>query len=172
MKVTISCHLYLESCPDAGFLKRVKAEGSDKRLISKQRKMSVLYGTWKQLYHLDARVWVPCVSPCRVFLKLFVCLCFLRRCFPLIQHKSTVNFLNTYHTAHWLSLQFSSVAQSRLTLCDLMTHSTPGLPDHHQLPEFTQTHVHQVGDAIQPSHPLSSPSPPAPNPSQHQGLFQ
>ena len=53
-----------------------------------------------------------------------------------------------------------------------MNHSTPGLPVHHQLPEFTQTHVHWVADAIQPSHPLSSPSPPAPNPSQHQGLFQ
>ena len=53
-----------------------------------------------------------------------------------------------------------------------MNRSTPGLPVHHQLPEFTQTHVHWVGDAIQPSHPLSSPSPPAPNPSQHQGLFQ
>ena len=53
-----------------------------------------------------------------------------------------------------------------------MNHSTPGLPVHHQLPEFTQTHVHWVGDAIQPSYPLSSPSPPAPNPSQHQGLFQ
>ena len=53
-----------------------------------------------------------------------------------------------------------------------MNRSTPGLPVHHQLPEFTQTHVHQVGDAIQPSHPLSSPLPPAPNPSQHQGLFQ
>ena len=52
-----------------------------------------------------------------------------------------------------------------------MNRSTPGLPVHHQLPEFTQTHVHRVGDAIQPSHPLSSPSPPAPNPSQHQGLF-
>ena len=66
----------------------------------------------------------------------------------------------------------SSVAQSCPTLCNPMNHSTPGLPVHHQLPEFTQTHVHQVGDAIQPSHPLSSPSPPAPNPSQHQGLFQ
>ena len=51
-----------------------------------------------------------------------------------------------------------------------MNHSTPGLPVHHQLPEFTQTHIHRVGDTIQPSHPLSSPSPPAPNPSQHQGL--
>ena len=66
--------------------------------------------------------------------------------------------------------QFSSVAQSRPTLCDPMNRSTPGLPVHHQFPEFTQTHVHRVSDAIQPSHPLSSPSPPAPNPSQHQSL--
>ena len=71
-----------------------------------------------------------------------------------------------------LSVQFSSVTQSRPTLCNPMNHSTPGLPVHHQLTEFTQTHVHRVSDAIQPSHPLSSPSPPAPNPSQNQGLFQ
>ena len=70
------------------------------------------------------------------------------------------------------SVQFSSVAQSCPTLCDPMNCSTPGLPVHHQLPEFTQTHIHRVSDAIQPSHPLSSPSPPAPNPSQHQSLFQ
>ena len=70
------------------------------------------------------------------------------------------------------SFQFSSVAQSCLTLCDPMNCSTPGLPVYHQLPEFTQTHVHLVGDAIQPSHPLSSRSPPAPNPPQHQSLFQ
>ena len=69
-------------------------------------------------------------------------------------------------------VQFSPVAQSRPTLCDPMDCSTPGLPVHHQLPEFTQTHVHRVGDAIQPSQPLSSPSPPAFNLSQHQGLFQ
>ena len=69
------------------------------------------------------------------------------------------------------SVQFSSVAQSCPTLCDPMNCSTPGLPVHHQLPEFAQTHVQRVGDAIQPAHPLSSPSP-APNPSQHQGLFQ
>ena len=68
--------------------------------------------------------------------------------------------------------QFSSVAQSCPTFCDPMNRSTPSLPIHHQLPEFTQTHVHGVGDTIQLSHPLSSPSPPAPNPSQHQGLFQ
>ena len=69
-------------------------------------------------------------------------------------------------------IQFSSVAQSCPTLCDPMNHSTQGLPVHHQLPEFTQTHVHRVGDAIQPSYPLSSPSPPALNLSQHQGLFK
>ena len=70
------------------------------------------------------------------------------------------------------SVQFSSVAQSCPTLCDPMNRSTPGLPVQHQLPEFTQTQVHRVRDGIQPSHPLSSPSPLAPNPSQHQSLFQ
>ena len=70
------------------------------------------------------------------------------------------------------SVQFSSVAQSCLTLCDPMNCSMPGHPVHHQLPEFTQTDVHRIGDAIQPSNSLSSPSPPAPNPSQHQSLFQ
>ena len=71
-----------------------------------------------------------------------------------------------------VSVQFISIAQSCPTLCDPMNHRTPGLSVHHHLPEFTQTHVHRVSDAIQPSHPLSSPSPPAPNPSQHQSLFQ
>ena len=75
-------------------------------------------------------------------------------------------------TALLCSVQFSSVAQLCPTLCDPMNRSTPGLPVHHQLPEFTQTHVHRVSDATQPSHPLSSPSPPATNPSQHQGLLQ
>ena len=70
-----------------------------------------------------------------------------------------------------IQIQFSSVAQSCPPLCNPMNRSTPGLPVHHQLPEFTQTHVHRVSDAIQPSHPLSSPSPPALNPSQHQSLF-
>ena len=70
------------------------------------------------------------------------------------------------------TVQFSSVSQSCPTLCDPMNCSTPGLPVHHQLPEFPQTHVHRVSEAIHPSHPLSSPSPPAPNPSQHQSLFQ
>ena len=65
------------------------------------------------------------------------------------------------------NIQISSVSQSCLTLCDPMNFSTPGFPVHHKLREFTQTHVHRVGDAIQPSHPPSSPSPPALNPSQH-----
>ena len=77
----------------------------------------------------------------------------------------------TLRTPHTYTHQFSSAAQLCPTLCDPMNHSTPGLPVHHQLPEFIQTHVHRVHDAIQPSHPLSSPSP-AHNPSQHQSLFQ
>ena len=90
-----------------------------------------------------------------------------------------ISFSNPYGRPGYFHLSkvlpqryFSSVAQSCPTLCDPMNRSTPGLPVHHQLPEFTQTHVHRVGDAIQPSHPPSSPSPPASNPSQHQGLFQ
>ena len=70
------------------------------------------------------------------------------------------------------SVQLNSVAQSCPTLCEPINCSTPGLPVHHQLLEFTQTHVHQFCDAFQPSHALSSPFPPAPNPSQHQSLFQ
>ena len=73
---------------------------------------------------------------------------------------------------HITSVQFSLVAQLCPTLCDPMNRSTPGLPVQHQLPEFTETHVHRVSDAIQPSHPLPSPSPPAPNPSRHQSLLQ
>ena len=70
--------------------------------------------------------------------------------------------MTRFHSLLRVSNQFSSVARSCPTLCDPMDSSTPGLPDHYQLPEFTQTHVHWVSDAIQPSHPLSSPSPPAP----------
>ena len=79
---------------------------------------------------------------------------------------------NIYICIQNISVQFSSVAQSCPTLCDPMNHSTSGLPVHHQLLEFTQTHIHRVSDAIQPSHPLWSPSPPSPNPFQYQGLFQ
>ena len=92
-------------------------------------------------------------------------------CFPVCVH-SIVFSPSPFLANGYFTLQFSSVPQSCPTLCDPMNHSTPGLPVHHQLLEFTQTHVHLVGNAIQPSHPLSSPSPPTPNPSQHQGLFQ
>ena len=80
---------------------------------------------------------------------------------------------NGHYNCYFIrSDQIRSVTQSCLTLCDPMNRSTPGLPVHHQLPEFTETHIHWVSDAIQPSHLLSSPSPPAPNPSQHHSLFQ
>ena len=87
--------------------------------------------------------------------------------YPRVQTRQVKRCSTSYH-----SVQFSSVAQSCPTLCDPTNRSTPGLPVHHQLLEFTRTHVHRVSNAIQPSHPLSSPSPPAPNPSQHQSLFQ
>ena len=88
---------------------------------------------------------------------------------------TTVTYIICYNTStilhtHHSSVQFSSVPQSCPTLCNPINHSMPGLPVHHQLPEFTQTHVHRVGDAIQPSHPLLSPSPLAPNRSQHQSF--
>ena len=91
-------------------------------------------------------------------------------------YNNKIIFIHTPETGsrpqRFSSVQFSSVTQLCLTLCDPMNCSTPGLSVHHQLPEYTQTHVHWVGDAIQTSHPLSSPSPPAPNPFQHQSLFQ
>ena len=110
-------------------------------------------------------------------------------CNKYICHYSHQNLNHSYHpskiscffcavfsllswNSNYMYVQFSSVAQSCLTLGEPMNHSMPGLPVHHQLPEFIQTHVHWVGDAIQPSHPLSSPSPPALNLSQHQGLLK
>ena len=104
------------------------------------------------------RVWAKGKQKCHAVSYSFECCVFLSTWLPL--------------TTYYCSVQFSSVTQSCLTLCDPMNRSTPGLPVHHQLPESTQTHVHWVGDAIQPSHPLSSPSLPAFNLSQHQGLFQ
>ena len=102
----------------------------------------------------------------------------LRGLFPTTLYVSVFCFscqsqagMGNFNSSVWVS-SVRSVAQSCLTLCNPMNCSTPGLPVHHQLPDFTQTHVHRVSDAIQPSHPLSSPSPPAPNPSQHQSLFQ
>ena len=86
--------------------------------------------------------------------------------------KKLTKDINRHFSKKDISLSVSSVAQSCPTLYDSMDCSTPSFPVHHQLLEFTQTHVHWVGDAIQPSHPLSSPSPPALNLSQHEGLFQ
>ena len=91
--------------------------------------------------------------------------------FPHLLPLATTSLIS-FSMSLFVSVQFSSVTQSSLTLCDPMNRSTPGLPVHHELPKSTQTHVHRVGDAIQPSHPLSPPSPPALNLSQHQGLFK
>ena len=93
-----------------------------------------------------------------------------------VQHRTWKNFMN-WHVCCFVfcsvSPNMSSIpVQSRPTLCNPMNHSTPGLPVHHQLPELTHTHIHRASDAIQPSHPLLSPSPPAFNLSQHQSLFQ
>ena len=100
------------------------------------------------------------------------CLFFVLFFIAALYQVEEVPFYSKFCWMFYYERVFSSVAQSRPTLCDPMIHSTPGLPVHHQLPEFTQTHIHWVGDTIQLSHPLSSPFPPAPNPSPHQGLFQ
>ena len=96
----------------------------------------------------------------------------LTRLKQLSRHTRKIQKLANKTMFYFSSVQFSSVSQSCPTLCDPMNCSTPGLPVHHQIPKFTQIHVHRVGDTIQPSHPLSFPSPPALNPSQHQSLFQ
>ena len=105
------------------------------------------------------------VIPCELYLKMSLWNTLDQLPLLMIQDK----FIKLYL---FMILQFSSVAQPCPTFCDPMDCSVPGLPIHHQLQEFAQTHVHWVGDAIQPSHPLSSPSPAIFNPSQHQGLFQ
>ena len=104
-------------------------------------------------------------------MKIF-CMLYFRQCRCWNIPVSRKDMERLVVTVSWDMYQFSSVTQSCPTLCDPMNCSTPGLPVQHQLLEFTQTHVHRVGDAIQPSHPMSSPFPPAPNPSQHQSLFQ
>ena len=125
----------------------------------------VKYSLFILYTHIDKNVYFYCVY--KIYMEFFHILrdiyrcIFLSKCF--IQHKQIASIFVCP------SVQFSSVAQLCLTLCDPVNHSTPGLSVHHQLPEFTQTHVHRVGDAIQPSYPLSSPSPPAPNPPKHQG---
>ena len=107
------------------------------------------------------------VMECSNFILLHVVVQFSQHHFLKL-----LSFLHCIFLTPLTQIQIRSVAQSCPTLCDPMNHSMPGLPVHHQLPEFTQTHVHRVSDAIQPSHPLSSPSPLAPNLSQHHSLFQ
>ena len=115
-----------------------------------------------------------CLTPLSCFLLNIILetLWWLKQIYIYIYNGSRNLFQNYIALVFKLIHQFSLVTQSCPTLCDPMNHSTPGLPVHHQLLEFTQTHVHRVRDAIQPSHPGSSPSPPAPNPSQHHSLFQ
>ena len=103
---------------------------------------------------------------------LFMCIGFLTTQMLEYPKSTRLNFESHSHSGHTRSVQFSSVTQLCLTPCDPMNCSTPGLPVHHQLPEFTQTHVHRLRDAIQPVHPLPFPSPLAPSPSQNQSLFQ
>ena len=108
---------------------------------------------------------LPVINPIFSFSSCPCCHCWWRQCLCCV---SVISILAFYPS----SVQFSSVAQLCPTLCDPMNRRTPGLPGPHQLPESTQSHVHLVGDAIQSSHPLSSPSPPACNLSQHRGLFK
>ena len=107
-----------------------------------------------------------------IFRVKFILVYFIKNLLLWLLREISVCCIQSFTVLLFVSNQFSSVALSCQTLCHPMNCSTPGLPVHHKHPEFTQTHVHRVGDAIQSSHPLSSPSPPAPNPSQHQGLFQ
>ena len=120
-----------------------------------------------KIYSKPSRIQVPTFFP-----NLFKSTPPKERCTHTQFPRTQLTYLPRPLFKRILSVQFSSVTQSCPTLCNPMNSSTPDLPVHHQLPEFTQIHVHRVGDAIQTSHPLSSPSPPAPNPSQHQGLFQ
>ena len=102
----------------------------------------------------------------------YLCNCSRWKSGSILDFPSLTTLIKLYPFPLISSVQFSSFAQPCPTLCNPINRSTPGLPVHYQLPEFTQTHVHRVSDAIQPSHPLLSPSPLAPNTSQHQGLFQ
>ena len=115
-------------------------------------------------FHVTLSIYLTRSYP----LPIVCSVCLFLHCCPVNKFFSTI-FLDSVYMH---SVQLSSVTQSCLTLCDPMNHSKPGLPVHHQPPKFTQIHIHWVSVAIQPSHPLSSPFPPAPDPSQHQSFFQ
>ena len=141
-------------------------------IVSTQRPNLHLQLGWQVLYHWatwEALLHGYCITD-REIQSVIPSVCLLLNEDTYSSLCIGLNYFGILDTSH--SVQFSSVAQSCPTLCDPVNHSMPGLPVHHQLLEFTETHVHRVSDAIQPSHPLSSPSPPAPNPSQHQSLFQ
>ena len=144
-------------------MKKVGSQAMERLLIlSSSWSCSLVFTRLRQGLRPSASVSASLGSLCSMVLK-----------FPSSAHTAHCIYLFCFHLEmRILAPSVSSVTQSCPTLCDPMNRSTPGLPVHHQLPEFTQTHMHQVGHAIQASHPLSSPSPPAPNPSQHQGLFQ
>ena len=141
--------------------------------MSSLQPLDILLIRWR-VYNSIANTskWVLFLPPSDIYVRSFLYLFYtLIKVYYTHTHKHTHTQRRYGPYIQW-NIQFSSVVQSCPTLCDPMNCSTPGLPVHHQLPEFTQTHVHQGSDAIQSSHPLSSPSPPAPNPSQHQSLFQ
>ena len=135
-------------------------------LMSLANGLSILFILSKN--QLQALLIFPMVS----FVCLFVCFSFTSALIVKISFLLLTLGLSISSFSSCFRCQFSSVTQSCPTLCNPMNCSTPGLHVHHQLQEFTQTHVHRVSDAIQPSHPWSSPFPPVPNTSQHQNLFQ
>ena len=167
---------YISSC-NAGDLGLIPGSGRSPRegnenpfQYSCLEKSLVVYCPWGRK-ELDMTERLTLLLFKNIFIKeTYIC----QDIFSYAKKKKILNNSNVVKTLTSVfisSVQFSSVAQLCLTLCDPMNRSTPGLPVHHQLLESTQTHVHWVGDAIQPSHPLSSPSPSALNLSQHQGLF-
>ena len=132
-------------------------------------KLSYLAITFLDIWQREKKTYTH-VSTCTQM--SVAALIIIARILETIKYPSSVGIVVYPQIEIFSSVQLSSVAQSCPTLCDTMNCSTPGLPVHHQLPEFTQTYIHRISDAIQSSHPLSSPSPPAHNPSQHQNLFQ
>ena len=130
-----------------------------------------------ELYHLEEQMFISFSPISHIHLQLMCCDLMVWERYTyhefVMEWQGGFSFSPTsLFPCVGTSVQFSLVAQPCPTLCNPMNCSMPCLPVHHQLPEFTQTHIHRVSDAIQPSHPLSSPSLPAPNPSQHQSLFQ